>query len=734
FSLQKCKPNCPPKMNHPNVLPFYRRLLVGIEIGPTGANTEDAAYMARMTGKEIFACLVKAEAEYAIVFMKDHMFAYYNSTVARKCPNLGERDLLQECLVEAARYDMPLILYCQVQYDNAAWLAHPEWRMKDPDGNDIPSRLCYNSGYVEYIKQVLAEMMAADTSSPSTIDGFHIDMLDFGFREPYGCWCTHCQTQFRQSHGCDLPAGPTWDDAWEKMLHFRYDSNTRFCQELCAFVQATRPELAVDFNYHGSPPFSWEVGERPVQHAMNGDFVTAEGLPWAFGYNNPSLLTLFMAGARPGGIVQGVGSRSVYNYHDFTVRPTADMKWEVYTYLAHGAMCTIVDKANYEGTLDPVVFERIGAIFGEARQRSDFFGHMPVPEVGLYYSSRSRDWYGRTDPPRYFAAVSGAHNALVQSHIPLGMIMDETVSLARLRTFPVVYVPQATVLSKEEITLFEQYVREGGNLLITGLTGLCDRYGRLPGSADANDAIEPAADLSNLIGAKLVAVQSEHADNYIRLPGTIAAGEGKFLLDDIPADWPFLTWGPLAIFEPTSAQAFGELMSAHRADAADNLWRQLMSPSEVIGPAVLINQFGAGKVVYVPCSPDAAWVGNYRVPEHRNLIRNLVRYLHPTPVVQVDAPRTVEIVVTQDEKRRRLLVHFIGFNGPASSAAVAFQEGRRVLPPLMEEPPRYVATVTVRQPFVRVEMINAKAQVAPAGNNIVLEIADIHEVLAIYES
>ena len=83
------------------------------------------------------------------------------------------------------------------------------------------------------------------------------------------------------------------------------------------------------------------------------------------------MLSLFMRAARPAGPVQGVTSRSVYDYHDFSVRPTADLKWDVFTYLSHGAQCTIVDKANYDGSCDPVVYDRIREIFGEARERLD---------------------------------------------------------------------------------------------------------------------------------------------------------------------------------------------------------------------------------------------------------------------------------------------------------------------------------------------------------------------------
>ncbi len=288
-------------------LPWYRRMCVGLEYGPTGANDGDSVYMAGVTGREIIENVVRAEAEYVVVFMKDHAFAYYDSAAARKAPNLGDRDLLRECIDEAEKHEIAVVAYCQVQYDTSSWHAHPEWRMKDSEGQEIGGQLCYNSGYLEEVKKFAAEMMEYE------IVGFHFDMLDFGFGPPYGCWCEHCQEKFRGVYGVDLPDGVTWDDAWDKMLEFRCSSNTEFSRRLDAFVKSRRPDMSVDFIYHGSPPFWGEVGAKAVQHGRCGEFVTAEGLPWAFGTTTPSLWSLFMLWVRPDGPVQGVTSRFVYN-------------------------------------------------------------------------------------------------------------------------------------------------------------------------------------------------------------------------------------------------------------------------------------------------------------------------------------------------------------------------------------------------------------------------------------
>jgi hypothetical protein len=426
-----------------------------------------------------------------------------------------------------------------------------------------------------------------------------------------------------------------------------------------------------------------------------------------------------MKGARADRVVQGVTSRSVYDYHDFTVRPTADLKWEAFTYLSHGCQFTVVDKAYYDGTSDPLVYERLGKIFEEARGKRELFGHRPVQEVGLYYSCRTRDWYAREDPPKYMAAFWGAHKALVQSHIPLGMVMDESVSPARLREFPVVYVPHATILSPREVELLDRYVSQGGKLLITGLSGMCDRYGQL----------QERSAVGELIGARLVRCQAEHPDNYVRLPKELGEGEGKFLLRGIPADWPMLTWGPIAVYEPADAAVYGELMVAHRTQ--ENIWAWRMSPEKAVGPAVLHRRHGKGEVVCVPCAVDAAYVGDYRMPEHRTLIRNLVRYLNPRPEVVVDAPRTVEIVVTRDEARGRLLVHFIAFSGAPTSAAAAFPDGTRVLPTLMEEEMPYRASVQVNRAFAKAELADPESELSVSGGKIDLGTSNCHEVLII---
>jgi hypothetical protein len=256
--------------------PWHEQALVGMEIGPTGAqfgysDTNDAAYCARFDGRTIVRHAIAAHSEYVVLWVRDGDYAYYNSKLLPKAPGLDARDPLQEALDEARKSKLPVIAYCVVQQGGHFLKAHPQFEMRGAEGTPL-GRFCFNSGYLEAMKGIVAEQLAYG------IDGFHIDVLDQGFGPPCGCWCDNCRALFKKEFGSPMPTGATCDETWDQMLEFRYRSSERFEKALAAHIKSLNPRASVDFNYHGNPPFSWEVGQRPVQHAGNSDFVTLRRL------------------------------------------------------------------------------------------------------------------------------------------------------------------------------------------------------------------------------------------------------------------------------------------------------------------------------------------------------------------------------------------------------------------------------------------------------------------------
>lgn len=720
--LSAAAPAAEPKP--PAEAPWYHRALVGMEVGPTGAqfghsDSQDARYGACFDGREIVRRCAAARCEYVVLWARDGDYAYYDSKLLPKAPGLGTRDPLREAVAEARAQKLPLIAYCVVQQDGHFLDQHPELAMRDPAGQRI-GRFCLNSGYLDVMKAIVAEQLAYG------IDGFHIDMLDQGFGPPYGCWCDACRRQFAAEFGRPPPNGVTWDEDWERMLDFRYRSSARFEKALCAHIKSLNPQASVDFNYHGNPPFSWEVGQRPVEHAGNGDFNTGETGVWGFSALGVGLNAAFYRAATPDRRFQVAMQRGVRMYHDQTTRPLTDLRWELFTLLAHGALVTVVDKTGFDGALDPVAYDRIGAAFADAQARRDHFGHRPLADVGLWFSSRTRDWCGRERPADYFQCFQGLHKALVYEHIPWGIVLDENVSLPALRQFPVVALANVGILSEAEVALLRTYVETGGRLLVTGLTGCHDRWGNL----------QAKTVLEDLVGGRFVR-KLDSLDNWMQFPGPSestapgsSAGIDAALRGELPPGGPLLVKGPAAVFAPTTAMPVGQLLQPHRTvrqqqgrEGTD--WP--MSADTPVGPALLVNRLGQGTVVAFTGSPDHATASEHHVVETRRLLAQAVRFLHPRPRVRIAAAPNVEAVVTEDAAQRTLRVHLLGYHAPPQTTPA--QNRPYVLPALLEEPPLFRATLEFAEPIQDVRAGQPATVLERRGPLVVVTVNDVHDVV-----
>ena len=698
-------------------VPWFRRSLVGLEVGPTGSqfggSTNDIGFAVRFNGRDIARAARACGVEYLVIWTREGDWAFYDSKLQLRPPGLGSRDVLREATDEGRKLGLPIVAYCQVQYPGYALRQHPDWRMVDKDGKPIEGRVCYRSGYLDYMKRMVEEQLAYG------IAGFHLDMVDQGFGVPVGCWCSTCQKEFQRQYGKPMPRGVTWDEDWDRMLEFRYASSEQFEKELAAHIRHVNPHASVDYNYHGNPPFSWEVGQRPVQHAGNGDFVTGETGVWGFSALTVGLNAEFYKASTPGHPFQIAMQRGVRMYHDQTTRPLNDLRWELFTLLSHGGFVTVVDKTAFDGWLDPVAYERFGAAFKEVHAQREHFGHSPVYEVGLYFSSRTRDWFGRDKPAEYFQSFLGAQKAMEYEHIPWGVILSENVTMETLKRFPVVMLPNVAIVSDGEVALFRRYVEDGGRLIITGLSGM---RGWL-GETNSRSA------LSELIGARYVR-ELDSTDNWVRFDDANPSPPGALFAPSGRINWPFLVRGPAVVYRTIGATPHGDLMKPHRTFLhAGNRYNQdwPLSADRPVGPAILVNRFGAGEVLTFAASPDWATASDHHLTETRKLLANAVRILNPLPRVRVNAPTTVQSVVTDDPAARTLRVHLLGYNAPPQT--IPPKDRPYVLPVPIEDAPMYRVTVECADPLKRANALNKSTVLKRHGNRIEATVEDIHEIL-----
>ncbi len=154
-----------------------------------------------------------------------------------------------------------------------------------------------------------------------------------------------------------------------------------------------------------------------------------------------------------------------------------------------------------------------------------------------------------------------------------------------------------------------------------------------------------------------------------------------------------------------------------------------MSADQVVGPAVLVNRLGKGRVVTLAAAADCATAGEHHIVEARHLFRNAVRWLDPEPAVQITAPPSVEVVVTDDPQQRLLRVHLLAYN-PTPQTTPATNRPY-ILPGLIEQEPIYRASILVRREMKDVTTVGKTLALKRDGAQINLMIEGIHEVVLI---
>ena len=238
--------------------------------------------------------------------------------------------------------------------------------------------------------------------------------------------------------------------------------------------------------------------------------------------------------------------------------------------------------------------------------------------------------------------------------------------------------------------------------------------------------------IESLIGARLIR-RLESRDNHVSLSaGPNESEESVLIRGHLDPDWPFLVEGPAVVYEPTSAVPIGTLHRPHRTV------RQLqgkegtdwpMSAGSGVGPALLLNKVGKGRVLTIAASPDVATAGEHRIVEARKLLSQAVRALHPSPRLRIEAPAFVESVVTRDPASRQYRVHLIAY---APTPTTTPPKNRPyVIPGLIENAPIYQARIDLAENPRHVRAWNQDSQVKVSGKVIEILVRDIHDVVMI---
>jgi len=507
---------------------------------------------------------------------------------------------------------------------------HPDWVERDANGNPRGLSICMMGALAEeWMLPHLAEIVRYYAVDAMFFDGTYAHSV---------CYCDACRETFaRDSGGLALPKDDK-DPAWVPHLQWKFGRMRALRQRICDVIHGIRPEVVVSFN--------WAYSARqpePVPDAVGA--LVADIHPDDQSFTGSAFSRYWSTLGRPFDVMN---SAFLQWWGDWGCKPALAMQQEVATTIANGGLTWIGYQMTHTFDVQPAVMNELRQTLEFVRDREPLLeGARPVPTVAALHPThdtvvreRRSFWCDEVTP-------RGLHRLLTESMIPYHLVQAEDLR-CRLGQFQAVILPDQRWLDPDLAAALPEYVRNGGVLVATALTGTLDATGAPTGRFA----------LADLLGLHFEgAYEQSHA--YIEVtdarltPGTL--------------DMPHLVEGQFALARPAASdvEVLARLRRIYlRSDGTPLLrWSPVGEDSGY--PAITARRVGNGWAVYIA----GQVFRGYQAKNQWNLkhiVANLLKALIARPLVQVEAPAWLEVVLMQQPMAggtTRRLVHLVNHHG-----------------------------------------------------------------------
>ena len=650
----------------------YRRNLVDMHID--GWNPE---FLSDFDPQAYFECLKTAGIQSPMIYTHSHVgYCNWDSESGEVHPAFKGRNKIRTLFDLCHAAGMDVVAYYSLIYNNRVYAAHPDWRMLDAggcgsrewdkadagfqmmNGKGRYGLICPNNrDYRAFLARQFQELCAA-----YPFEGIFLDMTFW----PMVCCCDSCRTRFRSETGLELPTGVDWtDDRWQRFQAAREVWLAEFARFATAELKRLRPGLSVEHQF-STLTHRWTFGVRTaISEASDYSGGDLYG-----GLEQQSFICKAYYGLTRNQPFEYMTSRCDPGLYDHTTTKSPDMlKQHAYlTYAHHGAFLAI-DAIDPRGTLNRGFYRTLGEVFRETSPYEPFFTGALAARVALYFSTAAK-----MDPDLsqsilnpgpetcpHLQATLGAGQALRRAHIPYTVVTDGR--LADIGRQSMLILSDPAFLSPAEEEAIVAYVREGGNLYLSGM---------------------PTARLAEGLLGLAVTGRTLEKITYIR---PTEAGQSCFtaMYDQ---DYPLAVFGrQVLVRTPAAGKAENGLEILGRitlpyTDPADlSVFASIHSNPpgrKTDDPALILGRCGRGRVLW-----SAAAFETSAQPVHKQVFVNLVRLLDPAvSPIETDAPANLELTVFDDPGQARTLLHIVNVQelypiNRTGSFRVSLECGRR---------------------------------------------------------
>ena len=586
-------------------------------------------------------------------------------------------------------------------------IAHPDWIAADARGEPVRHWAnrdlwvtCALGPYnFEFMNDVHREIV-----SVYKVDGIFANR----WAPQSECFCTHCQQNFRQASGRELPGTTDPRDPLRRQyLDWRVARLTDLWKHWDATVRAANPEARFIPN---GPPSMKTAGElAPIQFA---DYQARRGVtpPWQNGRRAKEYRSVM--GRRPIGGIFSVGLEEAYRWKD-SVQSEPEIRLWVAEATAHGMRPWVTKFSGviYDRRWLPMV-ERI--YDWHYRHERYLRNDASLARVALLYSEQTATYHAGVAPgDRAADHVLGMYHALIEARVPFDMVHEAFLTPERLDRFKLLILADAAALSDAQCAAIREFVQRGGSVVATFASSLFDELGARRGDFG----------LADLFGVSFAGrIDGPMQNSYLSLDAD-ASGTRHPVLDGLE-DTPRIINGVFRL-QVRPARDFPSpvtLIPTYPDLPMEDVYPRV--PKTDVRE-IYLQERGRSRIAYIPWDIDRTY-WDVMCVDHGRLLRNVVAWaLNEPPVLEVTGRGVLDVAVWR--QKQSLTVHLVNLTNPMMMKG-----------PLREVIPVGPLTVRVRMPDAarakeaRLLTAGVRAGVRESNGSLTLTVpsVEVHEVIA----
>jgi Hypothetical glycosyl hydrolase 6 len=669
--------------------------------------------------------------------------AYYPSQfpLHHRAEFLNGRDLYGE-LATAAHQD-GLAVLARMDCNRTAedfFRAHPDWFARQASGEPYRAAdkyvTCVNSPYYDdYIPSVLKEII--ERSHP---EGF-ADNSWSGLQRDSICYCENCARKFRAAAGKPVPARKDWDDpVYRQWIQWNYQRRLEIWDLFNRTTKAAGGPSCLYIGMNSGSITSQSRSFRDFQEiCKRAEFMLLD-------HQARADESGFQQNGDTGKLVHGLlgwdklapESMAQYQAGRPTFRVASKPAPEARLWMFEGIAGGIQPWWHFIGAYheDRRMYRTPEPVFKWHQEHEQYLlNRQPVAAIGVVWSQRNTDYYGRDDAAEMVdAPYRGITQALIRARIPYLPVNADHID-RDARAFSALVLPNVGSLSDSQCAALRRFVDNGGGMVATGASSLYDEWGDPRADfalADLFGAHAPGPDF----GRKNSARTSLHT--YLRLsPELRARVPGPKAGDEPPATGERHV--ALLGFDDTDIIPFGGSLERMRTDPGVTIPLTFVPPFPVLPPetswmrvpktdlaGLVLNTKGKARIAYLPADLDRRY-GRDNLPDHGNLLANLFRWVAADSIpLEVHGPGLIDCHLYRQPGR--LILHLVNLTNEGSWRAPVDE-----LIPVGPIEVRLKLPADVRGRLAQCLVSNAKPAVAARQGWATLEVKSVldHEVVVI---